>query len=141
MGGYKKLPTPAVNATAAPAKSVKDLPASVDWREKNAVTPVKNQGQCGSCWAFATTAMIESYAAIATGNLPALSSQQVAHQQQALALQYDPVYPGHLLHPKPAPLQWQSPWWLQGLHPPAGIHLHPGIPCNSPCLLYYAVPS
>jgi len=77
MGGYKKLPTPAVNATAAPAKSVKDLPASVDWREKGAVTPVKNQGQCGSCWAFATTAMIESYAAIATGNLPVLSSQQV----------------------------------------------------------------
>merc|ERR1711936_782862 len=67
----------AVNATAAPAKSVKDLPASVDWREKGAVTPVKNQGQCGSCWAFATTAMIESYAAIATGNLPVLSSQQV----------------------------------------------------------------
>ena len=80
MGGYKKLPTPAVNATAAPAKSVKDLPASVDWREKGAVTPVKNQGQCGSCWAFATTAMIESYAAIATGNLPVLSSQQVADQ-------------------------------------------------------------
>merc|ERR1719382_2043067 len=77
MGGYKKLPTPAVNATAAPAKSVKDLPASVDWREKGAVTPVKNQGQCGSCWAFATTAMIESYAAIATGNLPVLSAQQV----------------------------------------------------------------
>ena len=86
MGGYKKLPTPAVNATAAPAKSVKDLPASVDWREKGAVTPVKNQGQCGSCWAIAATANIESYAAIATGNLPVLSSQQVAYQQQAIAV-------------------------------------------------------
>lgn len=58
-------------------KPIKDLPESVDWRDKGAITPVKNQGQCGSCWAFATTEMIESYAAIASGELPVLSSQQV----------------------------------------------------------------
>ena len=81
MGGYRKLPTsPEVTAMEATAKSVKDLTESVAWTEKVVVTPVKNQGQCGSCWAFATTAMIESYAAIATGNLPVLSSQQVADQ-------------------------------------------------------------
>ena len=60
-------------------KSVRDLPASVDWRtvSPSVVTPVKDQGGCGSCWAFSTVSTLESAVAIATGKLFVLSPQQV----------------------------------------------------------------
>ena len=77
---YTGTEVPIRGAKYLPPAHVTSLPENVDWREHGAVTPVKNQGQCGSCWAFAATANIESYAAIATGNLPVLSSQQVADQ-------------------------------------------------------------
>jgi len=48
---------------------------SFDWRDYNVVGPVRNQGQCGSCWAFATTANAESVWAIHTGKLYDLSEQ------------------------------------------------------------------
>jgi len=50
-------------------------PDSIDWREKGAVTPVKNQGACGSCWAFAATETMESMYQIATGKQIELSPQ------------------------------------------------------------------
>jgi cathepsin L len=51
------------------------LPSSVDWRNKGVVNPVRDQGQCGSCWAFATTANAESVWAISTGKLLDLSEE------------------------------------------------------------------
>ena len=49
----------------------------VDWRDKGVVNPVKNQGMCGSCWAFSAVSSIESHHALATGTLLSLSEQQV----------------------------------------------------------------
>jgi len=72
--GYTKK-----NNRVAPTdfEQVGDLPATVDWRSKGAVTKVKDQGQCGSCWTFATTGVLEGFYQITKGKLLSFSEQQI----------------------------------------------------------------
>jgi cathepsin F len=71
--GYRKTQ----GAVQAPLLDTSSLDASYDWRDHGAVNPIKDQGQCGSCWAFSTVANIEGVGAVETGKLLDLSEQQL----------------------------------------------------------------
>jgi len=65
------------NKNVATYPSLAAAPTEWDWATKGAVTPVKDQGQCGSCWAFSATEAIESQWFLAGNSLPTLAPQQI----------------------------------------------------------------
>jgi cathepsin L len=73
--GYKK--SSALKDGETVVLDTSSLPTSVDWRDKGAVNAVKDQGSCGSCWAFSSVAAMEGHHQIATGSLLSLSEQQL----------------------------------------------------------------
>jgi C1A family cysteine protease len=74
--GYKET-RPHVDKVESYDASADPLPVSFDWRTKGAVSPVKNQEQCGSCWAFSATEGVESAWFLAKKQLLILSPQQI----------------------------------------------------------------
>ena len=70
---YKVDPTEEKNYINEPI----NFPSSVNWVTAGAVTPVKDQGQCGSCWSFSTTGAMEGSYQIASGNLWSFSEEQL----------------------------------------------------------------
>ncbi|XP_023159505.2 cathepsin L-like [Drosophila hydei] len=77
LGGLNKTDDPTeIHLVYKPSPNFR-IPSSVDWRKKGAVTKVKNQGHCGSCWTFAAAGTLEGQHFLKTGNLIDLSEENI----------------------------------------------------------------
>ena len=74
--GFKYIPKTRKNISINNLNNY-SIPDIIDWRKLGAVTPVKNQGSCGSCWSFSTTGALEGAYFVKTGNLISFSEQQL----------------------------------------------------------------
>ncbi|MFA8450001.1 MAG: GEVED domain-containing protein [Bacteroidales bacterium] len=73
---FSYSPTPNMAAPIPKSQyNLRGLPSYFDWRDQNAVTPVRSQGSCGSCWAFGSTAGFEAKIQMKHGTMPDLSEQ------------------------------------------------------------------
>ncbi|KAL4278405.1 hypothetical protein GQ457_03G036430 [Hibiscus cannabinus] len=78
--GYKMRSSnnvPASKTSSFRYENVTAVPSSMDWRKKGAVTGIKDQGQCGCCWAFSAVAAMEGITKLKTGKLISLSEQEL----------------------------------------------------------------
>merc|ERR1712070_1313260 len=75
--GYKSSGPSFGNLPKVPFPNITDVADAVDWVEKGAVTPVKNQAHCGSCWAFSTTGGLGGAIFVKHGVLESLSEEEL----------------------------------------------------------------
>jgi len=122
-------------STTHVSKKLKDLPLSIDWVGLNAVTDVKDQGNCGSCWSFSTTGAIEGAYAIKTGTLESFSEQQLVDCDYGIIGDLNQGCGGGLMDKAFQWIQENGGLCTESAYPyTSGKTLHKGT-CNTSCNL------